>query len=45
MPAERLDKLLSSTGHWSRKEVKDMVRQGRVLANGMPVKKPEEKMA
>ena len=40
---ERLDKLLASTGHWSRKEVKDMVRQGRVLADGLPVKKPEEK--
>ena len=40
---ERLDKLLASTGHWSRKEVKDMVRQGRVLADGVPVKKPEEK--
>jgi len=40
---ERLDKLLSSTGHWSRKEVKDMVRQGRILADGIPVKKPEEK--
>ena len=40
---ERLDKLLASTGHWSRKEVKDMVRQGRVLADGLPAKKPEEK--
>jgi len=39
---ERLDKLLASTGHWSRKEVKDMVRQGRVLADGLPAKKPEE---
>lgn len=43
MALERLDKLLSSTGHWSRKEVKDMVRQGRILADGVPVKKPEEK--
>lgn len=43
MALERLDKLLSSTGHWSRKEVKDMVRQGRILADGIPVKKPEEK--
>ena len=43
MSAERLDKLLAATGHWSRKEVKDLVRQGRVLANGAPVKKPEEK--
>jgi len=43
MPMERLDKLLSSTGRWSRKEVKELVRQGRVLADGAPVKKPEEK--
>ena len=37
MALERLDKLLASTGRWSRKEVKDLVRQGRVLANGRPV--------
>ena len=43
MAAERLDKLLASTGHWSRKEVKDMVRHGRVLAGGVPVQKPEDK--
>ena len=36
MARERLDKLLSSTGLWSRKEVKDLVRQGRVLAEGVP---------
>lgn len=40
---ERLDKLLASTGHWSRKEVKDLVRHGRVLADGVPVARPEEK--
>ena len=38
-----LDKILSATGHWSRKEIKDMVRQGRVLVDGRPVKKPEDK--
>lgn len=43
MARERLDKLLASTGRWSRKEVKDLVRQGRVLAGGRPVGKPEEK--
>ena len=43
MALERLDKLLASTGRWSRKEVKDLVRQGRVLANGRPVLRPEEK--
>lgn len=40
---ERLDKLLASTGHWSRKEVKELVRQGRVLADGVAVRRPEEK--
>ena len=43
MAKERLDKLLASTGRWSRKDVKDLVRQGRVKADGVPVKKPEEK--
>lgn len=43
MSSERLDKLLSSTGRWSRKEVKELVRQGRVLADGLPVRRPEEK--
>ena len=40
---ERIDKLLSATGRWSRKEVKELVRQGRVLADGRAVQKPEEK--
>lgn len=40
---ERLDKLLAATGRWSRKEVKDLVRQGRVTARGMVVARPEEK--
>lgn len=43
MAMERLDKILSSTGHWSRKEVKDLVRQGRVRVNGEKAKKPEDK--
>ncbi len=42
---ERVDKLLSSTGRWSRKEVRDLVRQGRVLADGRAVIRPEEKVA
>lgn len=40
---ERIDKLLSSTGRWSRKEVKELIRQGRVLAGGRAVRRPEEK--
>ena len=43
MGMERLDKLLSSTGHWSRKEVKEMVKQGRVSVNGTKANKPEDK--
>ena len=42
---ERLDKLLASTGHWSRKEVKEMIRQGRVRVNGVPARRPEDKCA
>lgn len=41
---ERLDKRLASTGRWSRKEIKDMVRQGRIQINGMPARRPEEKV-
>lgn len=40
---ERLDKILSGTGRWSRKEVKDLVRAGRVTANAAVVKSPEDK--
>ena len=43
MAQERLDKLLAATGLYSRKEVKDLVRQGRVQADGKTVGKPEEK--
>ena len=43
MALERLDKLLASTGRWSRKEVKDLIRQGRVLSGGHPALRPEEK--
>lgn len=40
---ERLDKILASTGRWSRREVKELVRAGRVTANGCVVRSPEEK--
>lgn len=43
MGQERLDKLLASTGRWSRKEVKDLIRHGRVLVNGVPAAKGEDK--
>ena len=41
MSAERIDKLLASTGRWSRKEVRELVRRGQVLAGGGPVVRPE----
>lgn len=34
---ERLDKIISSTGKKSRREVREMVRQGRVLVDGKPI--------
>lgn len=43
MSMERLDKLLASTGRWSRSEVKRLVREGRVLANGRIAASAEEK--
>jgi 16S rRNA pseudouridine516 synthase len=41
---ERADKVLANTGRWSRKEVKELIKTGRVLANGKPVIRPEEKL-
>ncbi|MCR5825950.1 MAG: rRNA pseudouridine synthase [Oscillospiraceae bacterium] len=43
MAQERLDKLLAATGRWSRSEVRRMVREGRVLADGRIVSAPETK--
>ncbi|BAK99338.1 pseudouridine synthase RsuA [Oscillibacter valericigenes Sjm18-20] len=43
MKIQRLDRLLSGTGRWSRREVKLLVRQGRVLADGAPAPSPEAK--
>ena len=40
MALERVDKLLASTGRWSRREIKDLIRQGRVWAAGRPVARP-----
>lgn len=41
---ERLDKLLSNTGRWSRREVRDLCRAGRVTVDGRVEKKPETKV-
>ena len=43
MALERLDKILSGTGRWSRREVKDLVKAGRVTADGAVVRRPEDK--
>ena len=43
MAKERLDKLIASTGRWSRREVKNLVREGRVLADGQLAHSVEEK--
>lgn len=40
---ERLDKILAGTGRWSRREVKELVRQSRVRVNGGLAASPEEK--
>ena len=37
---ERLDKILAGTGRWSRREVKELVRQGRVRVDGQTL--PED---
>jgi len=43
MEKQRLDKILASTGKWSRREVKLLVKQGRVLADGVPASSAENK--
>lgn len=42
---ERLDKALAGTGRWSRREVKQMVKEGRVTVDGRVAAKGEEKVA
>lgn len=43
MAKERLDKLVASTGRWSRREVKRLVREGRVLVDGRAAASADEK--
>ena len=40
----RVDKIIAATGLYSRREVKLLVRQGRVLADGRVVTSAEEKI-
>ena len=41
---QRLDKLLSEAGVASRKELKTMIRAGRITVDGQVVKSPEQKV-
>ena len=43
MAAQRLDKIIASTWRWSRREVKYLVRQGRVTVDDVPARSAEEK--
>ena len=43
MEKQRLDKLIASMGSFSRREVKLLIREGRILADGLPVSSAEEK--
>ncbi len=43
MEKQRLDKILASTGRWSRREVKELARRGLVTVDGAPVRSAEEK--
>ena len=43
MALQRLDKIIASTGRWSRREVKSLIRQGRVLVDGVPARSAEDK--
>ena len=42
---ERLDKIIANRGIATRREVKDLVRQGRVLVDGVPASAPDVKVA
>jgi 16S rRNA pseudouridine516 synthase len=41
---ERLDKIISATGKKSRREVKLLVKQGRILVDGVPASAAEMKV-
>ena len=44
MDKARLDKVIAGEGTCSRREVKLLVRQGRVLVDGVPAQSPEDKV-
>jgi len=41
---ERLDKVLASTGRWTRREGKSLISQGRVAVDGVLAKRPEDRL-
>ena len=43
MSLERLDKLIASMGRFSRREVGQLVRAGRVCVDGVPARSPDLK--
>ncbi len=43
MALQRIDKILSSQNVASRSEIKNMIKAGRIFADGKQVKRPEEK--
>lgn len=44
MEGQRLDKLIADSGHWSRKEAKELIRRGRVMVDGVRAKSGDEKI-
>lgn len=44
MEKQRLDKIIASTGKWSRREVRELARRGLVLVNGAAVRSADEKI-
>ena len=43
MEQQRLDKIIASTGRFSRREVKELIRRGQVLVDGVPARSAQEK--
>ena len=43
MALERLDKILAGTGQWTRREVRELAKLGRVEVNGQVVRRPDDK--
>lgn len=44
MAMQRLDKVIASTGRWSRREVKALLKEGRVCVDGQPALRAEDKV-